>query len=242
METVQEKDGLPLKASSWNFNTEFRKEFKPGNATQIARARLQRRTDKVVIISDIFWSPDCLLMDMRTWMTSKPTPRLMRWINEVELYDPKISHKPGKENGVPDTLSRQKYEQGPDPEEKSLEADFLHAIDQHKLPPDHTKDWQNYYVKPPADMPDSVAKYSEAQRQHFVIRNDRCIARSHRRKLFGPRRPPSKTFEVRFLPFALCADKILQFHDGFGHAGNLTVYDLMKTRYWWPNIRTDIKA
>ncbi|KAJ8651383.1 hypothetical protein O0I10_013089, partial [Lichtheimia ornata] len=36
----------------------------------------------------------------------KPTPRLTRWIAEMELYDPDIQYKPGKDNHVPDILSR----------------------------------------------------------------------------------------------------------------------------------------
>ncbi|KAG2213620.1 hypothetical protein INT45_010119, partial [Circinella minor] len=36
----------------------------------------------------------------------KPTPRLTRWIAEIELYDPNIQYKPGKDNHVPDLLSR----------------------------------------------------------------------------------------------------------------------------------------
>jgi hypothetical protein len=35
-----------------------------------------------------------------------PTARLTRWINELELYDPDIQYKPGKEQVVPDALSR----------------------------------------------------------------------------------------------------------------------------------------
>ncbi|KAG1393183.1 hypothetical protein G6F60_011646 [Rhizopus arrhizus] len=36
----------------------------------------------------------------------KPTPRLVRWMSEIETYNPLIKYKPGKENGVPDALSR----------------------------------------------------------------------------------------------------------------------------------------
>jgi hypothetical protein len=51
---------------------------------------------------------------------SKPTPRLVRWLSEIELYDPEILYKPGIENQVPDLLSRR---DGPEsnPEEKSIQ-------------------------------------------------------------------------------------------------------------------------
>lgn len=43
METAQDENGLPLKPTSWStFKTEFHKDFKPDNATQMARARLQK--------------------------------------------------------------------------------------------------------------------------------------------------------------------------------------------------------
>ena len=34
------------------------------------------------------------------------TPRLVRWMSEIEAYDPKILYKPGKKNFIPDLLSR----------------------------------------------------------------------------------------------------------------------------------------
>lgn len=44
---------------------------------------------------------------------AKPTPRLVRWMNELELFDPEILYRPGKENDVPDALSRENYEGEP---------------------------------------------------------------------------------------------------------------------------------
>lgn len=44
-----------------------------------------------------------------------------------------------------------------------------------------------------------------------------------------------------YLPFVYRADKVKTFHDGFGHAGGKTVFDLMRTRYWWPSMKADIQ-
>jgi hypothetical protein len=54
----------------------------------------------------------------------KPTPRLIRWIAELELYDPDIQYKPGKENEVPDVLSRRDEPEG-SLADKSLEPQSL---------------------------------------------------------------------------------------------------------------------
>lgn len=37
-----------------------------------------------------------------------PARRLIRWLTDLELYDPIIKYKPGKDNVVPDALSRRK--------------------------------------------------------------------------------------------------------------------------------------
>jgi hypothetical protein len=45
---------------------------------------------------------------------------------------------------------------------------------------------------------------------------------------------------VPFLPFAKRADTVEQFHVGFGHQGGQTMYDLLRTRFWWPKMKKDI--
>jgi hypothetical protein len=61
-----------------------------------------------------------------------PTARLTRWTKELELYDPNIQYKPGKEQVVHDALSTiamPKDDDGPieDEEEKSV-PEYLYAI------------------------------------------------------------------------------------------------------------------
>ncbi|KAG1170886.1 hypothetical protein G6F36_011841 [Rhizopus arrhizus] len=81
---------------------------------------------------------------------SKPTPRLVRWLSEIELYDPEILYKPGVENQVPDLLSRR---DGPEsrPAEKSIQPRYLYHITAalKSLPlldQDPIQDWPLHYL------------------------------------------------------------------------------------------------
>lgn len=47
---------------------------------------------------------------------------------------------------------------------------------------------------------------------------------------------------MRFSLSVFRADKVKEFHEGFGHAGKHTVFDLMEYRYWLPTTRSDIKS
>src|SRR5256885_1114057 len=46
--------------------------------------------------------------------------------------------------------------------------------------------------------------------------------------------------QIQYALFAKQADLVTKFHQGFGHAGETMVYDLMRKRWWWPNMKNDI--
>lgn len=164
----------------------------------------------------------------------KPTPRLVRWINELELFDPTILYQQGKLNCVPDALSRKDY--NGEPNQESLEPDFLYVVASN-IPAEHREDWPLYYLQQPEDLPDSVKDFLEQEKDHFVVRQGKVY-----RKVKVKQGAKAGTVqEVRFLPFVQRADKVEQFHQGFGHAGRLTVFDLMRYRFWWPTMRIDIQ-
>lgn len=165
---------------------------------------------------------------------AKITPRLARWMNELELFDPEILYKPGKENGVPDALSRKAYDAPPN--DTSLEPQFLYAS-MNVLPESHRQDWPLYYVSRPADLPKEVTDFLDQEQEHFVVRDGKVYRKIKLKS--GDGDPVVK--EIRYLPFALRADKVKTFHEGFGHAGKTTVFDLMHLRYWWPSMRADIR-
>jgi hypothetical protein len=45
---------------------------------------------------------------------------------------------------------------------------------------------------------------------------------------------------VQFVPFAQRADKMEEPHHGFGHPGTLNMYDLLRKRFWWPQMKKDL--
>ncbi|CEP16788.1 hypothetical protein [Parasitella parasitica] len=105
--------------------------------------------------------------------SSKVSPRLVRWIQDLEMYQQlTLVYKKGVNNIVPDLLSRR---EGPDcePDLLSMEPEFLFAISLSRLA--------------------------------YIF----CVANK--------------------------SDLIEDFHRGFGHSGQLTVYHLMKQRVWWPS-------
>lgn len=47
--------------------------------------------------------------------------------------------------------------------------------------------------------------------------------------------------EVRYALFARRAEIVKECHTSFGHLGTLIVYDILKKRWWWPNMKQDIQ-
>lgn len=158
---------------------------------------------------------------------TKPTPRLVRWLSEIETYDPKIMYKPGTENLVPDLLSRR---DGPDctVSPADMEPKFLYSARVQA----HDSDWPLYYAKAPNDVPDSMKPILERNCSKFVVKNG---------KVFRKVTLNGKDSEVRFCSFANRAELVNRFHEGYGHAGQATVYSLLKKRWWWPGITTDVQ-
>ncbi|KAG2190788.1 hypothetical protein INT47_000170 [Mucor saturninus] len=157
----------------------------------------------------------------------KPTPRLVRWIAEFELYDPIIQYKPGKENGVPDVLSRL---DGPECDAsliESMEPEYLYIV-----PDSQTSDWPKFYARTESEWPEDIKDLLHRQRNKFVV---------HDQKVFRLVKIGDTVQEIRFALFAKRADLVNSFHNGFGHAGEVTVYDLMKKRWWWPGMRSQIQ-
>ncbi|KAG2190801.1 hypothetical protein INT47_010410, partial [Mucor saturninus] len=156
-----------------------------------------------------------------------PTPRLVRWIAELELYAPDIQYKPGKENDVPDALSRcGGPESNCDPE--SLEPEYLYAT-----PLTHASDWPSFYAFRPELVPQEARGIVEKNRAQFVVRSGKVFRKVKINE--------TESKDVPFLPFARRADTIQNYHNGFGHSGFTTMVDLFKSRHWWPTMRTDIK-
>ncbi|KAG1223683.1 hypothetical protein G6F67_009614 [Rhizopus microsporus] len=50
----------------------------------------------------------------------------------------------------------------------------------------------------------------------------------------------AKTVAVLFCPLSRRADLVARFHEGFGHVGKTTVFDLLRKRWWWSTMPQDI--
>lgn len=164
----------------------------------------------------------------------KPTPRLVRWIAEYEMFSPNIEYKPGKENDVADALSRRSdllLDDGPSP--PSLEPDYLYAT-WDLLSHDLRMDWPLLYLNNAHHTVKSsvLQKKLEKEEDHFVIRQQQVY-----RKITTD---DGKVMELKFIPFAERADLVFKYHEAFGHAGIKTMLKMFSARYWWPALRKDI--
>ncbi|SAM08067.1 hypothetical protein [Absidia glauca] len=168
-------------------------------------------------------------MPLRYLKTQKtPTPRLTRWMNDLELFSPDIQYKPGKENDVPDALSRRDPVSSI-PASTDLTPDFLYAAPLVEVT--HPTDWPSFYLLDPADIPKAARRMIESHRHTFVIRDHTVY-----KKLTIDSRP----IEAKFIPFAERATLVNTRNESFGHAGATTLLDILRPRFWWPTIRKDI--
>ena len=158
---------------------------------------------------------------------SKPMPRLTRWIAELELYDPDIQYKPGKDNHISDLLSRR---DGPAcvTQEPEMEPDYLYAMKAVQ-----ESDWPKFYA-----MPED--KWSPTYKDLLLKHKDKFVVREG--AVYCKVKIGKEIQETRYALFARRADLVDQFDKSFGHAGNPTVYDLMRKRWWWPDMCADIQT
>ena len=157
---------------------------------------------------------------------TKPTPRLTRWIAEIELYDPDIQYKPGRENHVPDLLSRR---DGPNctTDTQPLEPNYLYALKAIQ-----ESDWPKFYTLAEENWPPTYKDLLTKHKEKFVVRAD---------QVFRIIKNGNDKYEARYVLFARRADLVQEFHKSVGHASKITVLDLMRKRWWWPGMRADIQ-
>jgi hypothetical protein len=144
--------------------------------------------------------------------SSKVSPRLVRWMQDLEMYQPTLVYKKGVDNVVSDLLSRR---EGPD------------------CNPDPCQDWPIFFKKKKEDWPDKWRAQLEKEMTNFEV-IDNVVWR------LNPKPAGKEVSKLMFITFSRRADLIEDFHRGFGHSGQLTVYHLMKQRVWWPSMRKDI--
>ncbi|KAG2191485.1 hypothetical protein INT47_004957, partial [Mucor saturninus] len=164
-----------------------------------------------------------------------PPNRLVRWINELELYSPEILYKPGKENTVPDILSRMNFESNNQSttDVKPMESDYLY-VTWTQLPAKLRSDW------PMLLLPETRKKLKLAEVKAVLDKEEKYFhvaANQVYRKISVDAKTGIKL--VPFLPFAERADTVARYHDSFGHAGYKTLLKMLIPRFWWPSMRLD---
>jgi hypothetical protein len=171
----------------------------------------------------------------------KVTPRLVRWIAELELYNPVIEYKKGIDNTIPDLLSRR---DGPTctPANTSMEPKYLYGLNnnstdrskrQISADEDPIHNWPSFYFRDEQEWPDSLKEVLQKNKSRFEVA-DGSVYKLHKIANTNEYR------KLRFIPFAKRADLIDDYHSGFGHSGQANVYELMKSRVWWPYMQDNI--
>ncbi|KAG0165926.1 hypothetical protein DFQ29_001249 [Apophysomyces sp. BC1021] len=124
-------------------------------------------------------------------------PRLICWIANLELYDPDIQYKPGKDNNVLDILSRR---DGPEctTNEESLEPDYLYAVCLA-----HESDWPKFYVQPEEEWPVDLKPKLESQKHNFMVQNG---------VVFRKIQQGDTVYNIQYALFAKRADLVAKFH------------------------------
>ncbi|KAG0925902.1 hypothetical protein G6F57_016359 [Rhizopus arrhizus] len=108
-----------------------------------------------------------------------------------------------------------------------MEPDYLYVAKELS-----EADWPLYYnLEMPNNISDVMKQRIARERDKFVVQDGQVW----RKVKVGP-----SVSLVQFCPFSRRADLVSQFHEGFGHAGQATVFELLKKRWWWPTMRLDL--
>lgn len=153
-------------------------------------------------------------------------PYASRWIGEIELYSPDIRYKPGKENRIPDLLSRR---DGPncEPHETSMEPEYLYVVKSVQ-----GSDWPKFYARPEDQWPATLKDLLIQHKDKFIVRDN---------QIYRLVKNGDTLEERRYVLYARRADLVHDFHQSVGHAAKTTATDLMTKRWWWPHMRRDIQ-
>ena len=112
--------------------------------------------------------------------------------------------------------------------EKPLGPDYLYAIKSIQ-----ESDWPKFYTFGKEKWPPMYKDLLTKHKDKFVVRND---------QVFHLIKNSNELQEAWYVLFAHHADLVQEFHKLVGHAGKLTVYDLMRKRWWWPGMHADIEG
>lgn len=172
---------------------------------------------------------------------TKPTPRLVRWISELEMYSPIIKYKPGPQNNAADALSRAPVllSNSPDNQVKSLEPEYLYAI-WSELSEEEKSNWPLIFLdyQTEAIQDPKLKVLLEKEFGNFVVKDGNV----YKKIKYRNKDKEDVEKEVKFIPFSERADLVSKYHEGYGHAGVKNMNNMFCVRYWWPKMRQDIET
>lgn len=143
--------------------------------------------------------------------------RMSRWSQFLQQFDFEITYVKGKENLVPDILSRI-------PTQHNLTLNLISETD-----------WPEYLIEVittgniPEELDEGTKKKLANEKENFVVENDILYRVENGNK-------------IPFVPLAYRADLVEKFHNSNGHLALESTYLLFKVRYWWPLLKKDLKA
>ncbi len=173
----------------------------------------------------------------------KPTPRLVRWMTELESFAPNIQYTPGKNNDVPDALSRLPSTDTTNNNEKPLEPIYLYTASlQSKSSKwsseDMKADWPLMYLGDPNTIARlkniALKEHLEKEKANFVVDGNKV----YRKVSIGENNTVKL---VPFVPLASRGETVAGFHEAFGHFNYPNMMKVLSPRAWWPSMRSDIK-
>ena len=193
----------------------------------------------------------------------QPNAAMNRWIQGILMFDFKLIHVPATKFRGPDALSRRIP---PEDEERPSDDDsWLDDIALLMLIPDR-KQYQDFCFTTPTQLPYHVSTLPSSQSTHskqdLIIQNIQKFLATFQlpsldslqaRKRFIRRatdfylkegqmfkrngtRPPLLVIHSLEKRVAI----LTQAHENLGHKGEQAVFDLVRLRFFWPHLRTDI--
>jgi hypothetical protein len=193
----------------------------------------------------------------------QPNNAMNRWIQGILLFDFKLIHVPATQFKGPDALSRRRLaddEEIPDEDDSWLddiallmtipnidsitEFEFhtatrlpypvytLPSMDQKLSRQDQFLVDIHHFLKTlevPATKNTQTRKHFLKRALEFYIKEDRLFKRNGHHSPLLVITKPQKRIAI-----------LTQAHEKLGHKGEQPVFDLVKTRFYWPHMRTDV--
>lgn len=134
----------------------------------------------------------------------------MNLIRKLQPFNYELKYIPGQENAVADILSRSEVNIIEESDWPTLLPEFLF---------DKSVPKEERYLR----------KLLEKEKENFHFDEETGKLYKH-----------VDNKNVLFIPFSRRADLVQEYHVSYGHSAGATIYEIMKDRFWWPNMRNDI--